>query len=241
MKKTILLLSSIFISVNAMAETDTTLSFPYSEYKEVEFVNPTLTKKFETYITSMQKSDLAFSQKYTKVESDYQKRYLKAQRRGAYKEEIERQKLVDKVLTSEVKNYNTLIGGYLKEQVGVFNVFVKEVQSSKYLTKEENIVFLKSIKEVHQSYIDAHNSLKYRIGTYNDYCFDKEREGGLPDWCHLIYDESIDNIKEFKYMINTKMNNFVTSYKIDSTKRSFRNELKMRIEEIRRYEEFKWE
>ena len=241
MKKTILLLSTILISGITTAETKTTLTFPYSEYKEIEFVNPTLTNNFEKYITNMQKSDIKFSKEYTKVESEYQKRYLKAQKRGAYKKDHERQLMVNKIVISEEKDYNLLMSGYLKEQIDVFNVFVKETQKSKHITKAENILFLKSIKSVHQSYIDAHNSLKYRIGSYNDYCFDKKSESSIPDWCHLVYEESINDIKEFKYMINTKMNNFITSYKVNSTKRSFRNELKIRIEEINRYKEFKWE
>lgn len=243
MKKMVLLFPALF-AVNAFAvdiETDTKITFPYSQYKEVEFANPTLTKHFETFITEMQKSDLAFSKEYLKVEEEYRKKHTKAQRRAAYKKEQERKEIVDKVIIENEKAYNGLMGGYLKDQVGLFNNFVKTVQNSKHMTKEESINFLKAIKPVHTSYIDAHSSLKYRIGTYNQFCFDKEYEGFLPDWCYLMYTESITDVRDFKYTINTKMNKFITAYKVGTTKKSFRKELQMRIEEINRYESFKWE
>lgn len=240
MKKTILLLTAI-LSTSAFAETKIKLSFPYAEYKEIEFVNPTLTTKFENYIVKMEKSDVDFSQKYQKTVEEYEKKYTNAQKRAAYKKEKDRKKFVDDIVIKEEKIFNELMLSYLKDQVGIFNQFVKEVQNNKYLTKEENIVFLKSIKDVHQSYVDAHATFKYRVSTYNDYCFDDVYSGFLPDWCYVMYDESTNDVNEFKYMVNTKMNGFITAYKVNSTKRSFRKELEIKIQEIKRYQEFKWE
>lgn len=237
-KTTLMLLLTALCSSNAFAK----ITFPYAGFKEVEFSNPYLTQEFESFISDMHKQDLAFQKELDAANDKFLKKYEKERRMSAYKEEPERLERLGRVAIKEEKNFNKLTTQYITNEVKLFNDFVKSIQGNPKLSKTEQIAFIKAVKPLHTAYQDVFESFSIDIKNTKIICFvDYDKAMAVADECNYMYDTIEDRIEGSKYHIASFMNKFVTKYKVETTGSDFRENLKGRIDEIKRMNSFKWE
>lgn len=231
-----LLLGSI--STSAFAKID----FPYSGFKEVEFENPYVTESFERFISDMHKQDLEIQALLDKSNTKFVKAYEREKRMTAYKEENERLERLGKVVIKEKKSFNTVTNKFIKDEIALFNNFIKELQNNKNLTQTEQIAFIKAIKPLHKAYQDVFKDYKILSQSLNGMCFvDYDDAVNVSQKCSYMYATMENKIKGSKQHLAMYMNTFVTKYKVESTGSNFRENLQNQIDEIKRMQSFKWE
>lgn len=240
MKKnlTLIMLSSILWTTTASAE----INFPYSQFKEIEFSNPYFSKHFENFISNMQKNDIKASKEIDIAYEKYQKKYQKEKNRGVYRKPKEQQLIMAKIIAKEEKPFMKASKTFIKNEVSNFNTFLKNVKDDKNIKQDEKINFIKSIKPLHNKYQKLFKTYNYKQDSMNMNCFVEEKEYKYtPEFCGYMYSDLDENIKNLKSMTSYDLNSFVAKYKAAKTGLSYQENLKLRIEEIKRYKSFKWE
>lgn len=216
--------------------------YPYSQFKEVEFFNPTLTNEFENFISQMHKQDLEFEAELETAMTKYTKKYEREKRMVAYKSDSEQKKRLGTLTLREEKTFNNLSNKFISKEVALFNGFVKRMQNNPKLTHDEKMGFIKAIQPIHKAYKDAFDGFKGFQDMKKSQCFVDEKDvQSVYFGCEFMYNDLVKQYEGLKFHTSIYMNEFITKYKVSTTAPNSLDNLRVKIEEIQRMESFKWE
>lgn len=245
--KKIALVSVLSLSAFSANAEIKDVSFPYGEFKEADFENPYLNKMFEEFIFGIQKKDITYNKKIEAYNNEYLEKLTVLTRRGKYKEEEDFQKSIYQLNYKEKARVEEVKSLFYIEELKLFNKFVQNVKSSRRLDAKEKNVMLNSIKPLHKAYANQTKNYKVESSYSITYCYTNPQEiptgytaEYINGYCSDLYNKFNKNFAlNMKFHTALKMRELVNGYIANISVGDFNENLKRRIEEIKRFEDMR--
>jgi len=245
-KKAILLSFALTVAVNTSAQIKD-VTFPYGEFKEVDFENPYINSIFEKFISDIQNKDIKYNKKIEQYNHDYLETITKAEKRNKYKKPDAQAKIVYLINYKEEENIKDIRSSFYIEELNAFNSFIKSIKASSKITAKEKGIMLEAIKPLHKSY--SNFTKKYKgIALYSDkLCFSSPK--GLDyaplyeytnEYCGGLYNKfNQDFALSLKSFTVFGVNSLISKYLGNINQGNFNKSLQMKIDAIMRNKKIK--